>query len=92
MKTLSEDNYVTDSAAAGTAMATGKKTNNGMISVTPDGKEVKTILEAAKEVGKATGLVATSTITHATPAVFAAHVESRGSEAEIAKQLVKWRC
>ncbi|KMK75379.1 alkaline phosphatase [Alkalihalobacillus pseudalcaliphilus] len=88
MKTLSEDNYVTDSAAAGTAMATGKKTNNGMISVTPDGKEVKTILEAAKEVGKATGLVATSTITHATPAVFAAHVESRGSEAEIAKQLV----
>ncbi|KGA98932.1 alkaline phosphatase [Alkalihalobacillus alcalophilus ATCC 27647 = CGMCC 1.3604] len=89
MKTYSEDNWVTDSAAAGTAMATGVKTNNGMISVSSDGEELKTILEAANEAGKSTGLIATSTITHATPAVFASHVESRGSEAEIALQMIE---
>ncbi|MDV2682934.1 alkaline phosphatase [Alkalihalophilus lindianensis] len=88
MKTDSADNRVTDSAAAGTAMATGVKTNNGMVSVTPDGEAVDTILEAANDAGKTTGLVATSTITHATPAVFGAHVESRGSEADIALQLI----
>jgi alkaline phosphatase len=89
MKTHSANSEVTDSAAAGTAMATGVKTNNGMISVTPDGQAVKTILEAAEETGKSSGLVATSTITHATPAVFASHVSSRGSEADIAPQLLE---
>ncbi|WP_413375970.1 alkaline phosphatase [Alkalihalobacillus sp. 1P02AB] len=89
MKTYSEDNWVTDSAAAGTAMETGVKTNNGMISVTPDGEELTTILEVANEAGKSTGLVATSTVTHATPAVFASHVESRGSEADIALQMIE---
>ncbi|GAF63235.1 alkaline phosphatase [Bacillus sp. TS-2] len=89
MKTHSSDNWVTDSAAAGTAMATGVKTNNGMISVTPDGEMVSSILDAASKENKATGLVATSTITHATPAVFASNVESRGSEAEIALQMVE---
>ena len=49
-------------------------------------EKLKTILEASVEAGKSTGLVATSTITHATPAVFASHVASRGSEAEIAPQ------
>ncbi|MDQ0340108.1 alkaline phosphatase [Caldalkalibacillus uzonensis] len=88
MQTSSADNAVTDSAAAGTAMATGVKTNNGMLGMTPDGKVLKTILEAAKEQGKSTGLVATSTITHATPAAFAAKVESRGQEADIAPQLL----
>ncbi|WP_371807210.1 alkaline phosphatase [Halalkalibacter krulwichiae] len=87
MKTNSADNWVTDSAAAGTAMATGVKTNNGMVSVTPDGEPLETILQAAGDAGKSTGLVATSTITHATPAVFGSHVESRGSEADIALQL-----
>jgi alkaline phosphatase len=86
VKTYSANSEVTDSAAAGTAMATGHKTNNGMISTSPDGKKLKTILEAAKEKGKATGLVATSTITHATPAVFASHVASRANEADIAPQ------
>lgn len=88
MKTHSANSEVTDSAAAGTAMATGYKTNNGMISVTPSGYEVKTILEAAENQGKSTGLVATSTITHATPAVFASHVASRASEAAIAVQML----
>ncbi|MFT4416669.1 alkaline phosphatase [Fredinandcohnia humi] len=88
-RTYSENSEVTDSAAAGTAFATGVKTNNGMISTSPDGKELKTILETVKEEGKATGLVATSTITHATPAVFASHVASRANEADIAPQLIK---
>ncbi|RHW39132.1 alkaline phosphatase [Neobacillus notoginsengisoli] len=88
-RTYSADSEVTDSAAAGTAMATGVKTNNGMISTSPDGKELKTILETVEEKGKSTGLVATSTITHATPAVFASHVASRADEASIAPQLLE---
>ncbi|PTM54737.1 alkaline phosphatase [Desmospora activa] len=89
MKTYSNDTKVTDSAAAGTAMATGVKTDNGKISVDPEGNELKTILEAAVEVDKSTGLVATSTITHATPAVFASHVASRADEADIAPQMLE---
>lgn len=87
-RTYSANSKVTDSAAAGTAMATGVKTNNGMISTSPDGKELETVLEAAEKNGKSSGLVATSTITHATPAVFASHVASRADEAEIAPQLL----
>jgi alkaline phosphatase len=87
-RTYSASSKVTDSAAAGTAMATGVKTNNGMISMSPDGKKLKTILEAAKEKQKATGLVVTATITHATPAVFAAHVPSRWKEEDIAPQML----
>ena len=86
IKTHSANTEVTDSAAAGTAMATGVKTNNGMVGVTPDGKEVDSILDAAEKSKKSTGLVATSTITHATPAVFGASVSSRGDEALIAPQ------
>src|SRR5699024_3813234 len=74
MRTHSANSEVTDSAAAGTAMATGEKTNNGMISTSPEGEKLDTILEAAEERKLSTGLVATSTITHATPAVFASHV------------------
>ena len=88
-RTYSSNSEVTDSAAAGTAMATGIKTNNGMISTSPDGKDLKTILEVAEEKGKSSGLVATSTITHATPAVFASHVASRSNEADIAPQLLE---
>lgn len=68
---------VTDSASAATAMSAGIKTYNNAIAVDNDGSEVETVLEAAKENGKATGLVATSEITHATPASFGAHDESR---------------
>lgn len=67
------DQNVTDSAAAATAMSAGIKTYNNAIAVDNDESEVKTVLEAAKEKGKATGLVATSEITHATPASFGAH-------------------
>lgn len=68
---------VTDSASAATAMSAGVKTYNAAIAVDPEQKEVKTVLEQAKENGKATGLVATSEITHATPAAFGAHDISR---------------
>ncbi|MBS4206171.1 alkaline phosphatase [Lederbergia citrea] len=87
-RTFSASSEVTDSAAAATAMATGVKTNNGMISIAPTGETLKTILEASKDAGKAAGLVATSTITYATPAAFASHVASRTDEAEIAPQYI----
>ncbi|GLO65478.1 MULTISPECIES: alkaline phosphatase [Oceanobacillus] len=87
--THSADSDVTDSAAAGTAMATGEKTNNGVIGKDPDGNNLETILEKTKQHHKATGLVATSTITHATPAAFATHVEDRNNETEIARQLIE---
>lgn len=54
-----------------------------------EGNELETILEASQENGKATGLVATSTITHATPASFASHVEDRNNETEIARQMLE---
>ena len=86
--TYSANSFVTDSAAAGTALATGYKTFNGMICMTPDGKPVMTLFEAAKKVGKATGVVTTTRVTHATPAAFYAHVKDRDEEKEIARQLV----
>ncbi|MCK4894037.1 MAG: alkaline phosphatase [Calditrichia bacterium] len=84
--THSADRLITDSAAGATAMATGFKTRNGMVGVSPDSMVLKTILEAAQERGMATGLIATSTITHATPACFVSHVLSRGNHSEIARQ------
>jgi len=88
-RTYSANSAVTDSAAAGTAMATGSKTNNGIISMDPDGNKLETILQAAEKSGKSSGLVATSTITHATPAVFGSHVVTRANEKDIAPQLLQ---
>ncbi|NLC55604.1 MAG: alkaline phosphatase [Armatimonadetes bacterium] len=89
--TSSANALVTDSAAAATALATGFKTNNGVIGLDAEGKRVPTILELARDRGLRTGLVATASITHATPAGFAAHVSSRGSEFEIAAQMADAR-
>ncbi|MEU8306610.1 alkaline phosphatase [Actinomadura sp. NPDC048955] len=79
--------YVTDSAASGTGWATGHKTYNGAISVTPDGKPVPTILELARRAGLRTGDVTTAELGDATPAVLAAHVADRGCQgpADMAK-------
>jgi alkaline phosphatase len=88
VRTHSASSLVTDSAAAGTALASGVKTTNGMIGMTPDETPYLTILEAAKAKGMTTGLVVTSTITHATPATFASHVRSRKTEDVIAEQLI----
>ena len=80
---------VSDSASSGTALSAGRKTYNGAIGVDQDTVAVKTMLEMAEEYGMATGLVATSSITHATPASFAAHVYSRQEQEEIARQYAK---
>ena len=88
-ETFSANSEITDSAAAGTAIATGEKTNNGMISMSPNGTVLLTIQEIAHNLGKATGLVATSYIQHATPAAFMTHVTDRGSTSEISRQIVE---
>lgn len=79
-----DNDSITDSASAATAMSSGIKTYNNAIAVDKDKNRVKTVLEAAKEAGKSTGLVATSEITHATPAAYGAHNESRKNMDEIA--------
>lgn len=88
-KTYSANSAVTDSAAAGTALATGHKTNNGMISMLPDETKIGTILETAEKLGKATGLLTTVMITDATPAVFASHAKTRKDQVGIAPQLLQ---
>lgn len=88
VETSATDSRVTDSAAAATAFACGTKTTNGAVGVDTDGVRCRTILEAAEARGMATGLVATSRITHATPAAFAAHVASRADEPTIAAQML----
>jgi alkaline phosphatase len=84
-KTYSANNRVTDSAASGTALATGVKTYNGAIGVDENKQPVETILEKAEKNGLATGLVVTYSVTNATPATFIAHVESRKLEEQIAE-------
>ncbi len=83
IKSYSANNRVTDSAAAGTALATGFKTNNGMLGLTPDGKRVESITAKASEKGFATGLVVTCYLQHATPAAFYAHVKNRNESDKI---------
>ncbi len=87
--TRASNTRITDSAAAATAYASGVRTYNGAIGVDPDTTSVPTVLEQARDRGWATGLVATSSVTHATPASFAAHVPLRAMEFEIARQLVE---
>jgi alkaline phosphatase len=77
---------ITDSAASATAMSTGQKTHNDFAGVDPDGKPLKTLLESAKERGKATGLISDHDITNATMAGFGAHVKNRDHKKEIARQ------
>jgi alkaline phosphatase len=95
VSTHSANSFVTDSAPASTAMATGQKTNNGVISQDAtaiqgkkDGKNLTTIVEMAEKAGLSTGLITTTRITHATPAAFYAHVDNRDNESEIADQLL----
>jgi alkaline phosphatase len=82
--TSSYDRYITDSGAAGTAIATGVKTRNGVIGMNHDSIPVPNITEIASENGLATGILSTSSVTHATPAAFVAHVISRNNQEDIA--------
>jgi len=88
-KSYASNDLITDSAAAATAFACGVKTYNGAIGVNPDTVVMKTILEEAEENGLKTGLVATSTIVHATPASFIAHQKQRKMYDEIAADFLK---
>lgn len=81
--------FVTDSAAAATAIATGVKTRNGSVSIDLDGREQTTILELAKASGRSVGLISTCQITDATPAAFAAHVPHRADQSEVARQYIE---
>ena len=86
MDTASANSMVTDSAAAATAWGGGQRVNNGTINISPDGKEITPIARLLKKNGTRTGLVTTATVTHATPAGFAAAVEKRADEELIAPQ------
>lgn len=86
-KTHSSNALVTDSAASGTAMACGVKTLNGVIGIGMDNAHKASILELSKKKGYGTGLIATSSIVHATPASFYAKVGSRKQYEDIALQL-----
>ena len=91
--TSSLNRWVTDSAAGMTAIVTGHKTNNGMVSVVPaaDGSRVtpvKTLLEIAEERGLSTGVITNVAIWDATPAACYAHVAARSNKDEIFQQLL----
>lgn len=87
--TFSATNSVTDSAAAGTALATGKKTYNSAISVGEDKNPIETVAEKAKKAGKKVGVTTSVSVDHATPAAFYAHQADRNMNYEIAVDLTK---
>ncbi|MEN2401801.1 alkaline phosphatase [Flavobacterium sp. MC2016-06] len=89
IKTQSADDFITDSAAAGTALATGEKTNNRAIGTDSLRKPIPNILEILQKRKFATGVITTDEITGATPAAFYAHTEERSDTDGIAKDLVK---
>jgi alkaline phosphatase len=95
LRTYSSDDFVTDSAASGTALATGVKTYNHAISMSDPKQDSQgksrplvSILKRAKQAGKSVGIVTTTAITHATPAVYYANASHRKQEEQIAEQLL----
>lgn len=86
--TYSANKLVTDSAAAGTALATGNKTKNGKIGVSVDNEPMETLTEYAKSKGKKTGTSVVCRICDATPAVFSTHYHDRDSLHRIIAQFV----
>ena len=87
IKTSSSAQLITDSAAGATAFACGKKSYNGAIGVDNDSISVENITEVLAKRNMASGVLATSTITHATPASFYAHVKSRNMHDDIAMDM-----
>jgi len=85
---VSKGSTPTDSAAAGTAISAGLKTYKGAIGLGPDKTPVKGVIEIAEQKGKATGVVTSVQFSHATPASFAAHNESRNNFEQIAKEMI----
>jgi alkaline phosphatase len=81
---------VTDSSAASAAWSTGRKIVNRYVSMYPDGRKLTTILELAKRQGRATGVITTTRLTHATPAAWIAHVVERDLEDDIALEYLQF--
>ena len=80
------EKWITDTAASATAIATGVKTQTGAVSMSKEGEKLTTVLEIAKDIGKSTGIVVTTSITQPTPACFISHFEEWGKEYQIAIQ------
>ena len=89
MDMASLSSLVTDSAAAASSWGCGKRINNGGVNWGPENEQYKPIMEIFRDAGKATGLVTTTRITHATPAGFSVNVPSRNMENEIAVQYLE---
>lgn len=85
--TYSADNTITDSAAAGTAIACGGKTDNGMIGVNPEGEHYKSMAYELKEDGYKIGIMTSVTVNHATPASFYGHNKRRGAYYSISQEI-----
>jgi alkaline phosphatase len=85
------DHLVTDSAAAATALACGRKTLSGRLAMDEHGNRLRTILQVCRDMGKSTGLITTVTIAHATPAAFASHASTRNEYESIALQYLENR-
>ncbi len=90
-KTYSANSKVTDSAASGTAIACGVKTNNSMLGMTPDTVAVPSIATYAREKGLPVGIVVSSYILDATPGAFFAHVAKRGDRKGIIEDMIKFK-
>lgn len=86
VETFSLDSIVTDSAAAASAWGSGSRVNSGSLNMLPNGQVITPLAKLVKHTGRGVGLVSTCTITHATPAGFAANVKHRREEEEIAMQ------
>jgi alkaline phosphatase len=91
MDMASADSFVTDSSAAASSWGCGHRINNGGVNWSVEGEPLRPITHIFRDAGKATGLVTTTRITHATPAGFAANAPSRNLEAEIAVQYLENR-
>lgn len=89
--THSADSEVTDSAASGTALSTGVKTNNGYIGKDVNGNDLKTMAEIAREAGKKIGIITDEDLSGATPTAFAVHNISRSNTAELVNSMVKFK-
>lgn len=88
-ETCSANNFVTDSPAGGTALATGTRTCNGFLGVGPDSVQLVSILKKAQAMGKKSGIVVNTTLTEATPGAFYAGVTSRSMSYKIAEQFTE---
>ena len=89
ISTYSASNGITDSSAAGTCLATGKKTNNGTLGLGPKGDTLRTIAEQLKQEGWSIGIMTSVAIDHATPGAFYGHDENRNHYYEIGQQLIR---